>query len=75
MPNKPIKSWEVIDRAAPFGNPLKTLRISVMYPDGNSRVLPPAFANRITLDRYVGRYHPDFAGKEIVNGNGATVET
>ena len=63
---RPITSWAVIDRPDAFGNPLKTLRISVAYADGTVKMLPPAFSDRAKLDRYVARFHPEFAGKERV---------
>jgi hypothetical protein len=61
---KPIKSWSVIDKPAPFGDPDKRFRIEVTYKTGTVRVLAVAFRNRTELDRYVDRFHPEFAGKE-----------
>jgi hypothetical protein len=65
---RPITSWAVIDRPDAFGNPLKTLRMSVAYADGTVKILPPAFADRAKLDKYVARFHPEFAGKERLTG-------
>jgi hypothetical protein len=65
---RPITSWAAIDRPDAFGNPLKTLRISVAYADGTVKILPPAFSDRAKLDKYVARFHPEFAGKERVEG-------
>lgn len=65
---EPIRSWEAIERPRPFGDPLKKLRLQVTYADGTLRILPPSFRDREQLDKYLARFHEDFAGKEIVNG-------
>jgi hypothetical protein len=62
---KPVTSWEVIDHP-PFGNPLNKLRLNVTYPDGKVRMLAPSFKDRAGLDKYVARFHLNFAGKECV---------
>jgi hypothetical protein len=62
---KPIRSWEVIERPHPLGYAQNILRIAVTYPHGRVRILPASFKGRTELDRYVARFHVDFAGKEV----------
>lgn len=64
---KPVTLWEVIDKPIPFGNPLKRLRIIVKYANGTVRVLPASFSDRAEVDKYIERFHPNFAGKERLN--------
>jgi hypothetical protein len=64
---KPIASWQAIEtQGAPFGDQLKILRILVTYPDGRVRIFAPSFADRVSLDEYVARFHHDFAGREVL---------
>jgi hypothetical protein len=65
LTTKPIRSWEVIERSDPLGYAQNILRIAVTYPDGRVRIVPGSFKGRIELDRYVTRFHVDFAGKEV----------
>jgi hypothetical protein len=64
---QPVTSWEVIDKPAPFGDPLNKLRLQVTYADGKVKILAPSFKDRSGLDIYVARFHLNFAGKERVN--------
>ena len=57
----------VIYKAPAFGNSLNNLRLSVTYLDGKVRTLAPSFRDRLALDKYVERFHPNFVGKEIVD--------
>jgi hypothetical protein len=55
---------QVLHKPAPFGDPLKILRIQVTYLNGTLRMLAASFRNRAELDNYVARFHPEFVGKE-----------
>jgi hypothetical protein len=69
LSTKETASWEVIDRPQPFA---KRLRLQVTYTDGTVRILRPAFSDRTHLDKYVARWHPDFAGKEMIRSEPTT---
>ena len=64
MTKAQVKSWEVIDRPSPFGNPSRNLRIQVTYVDGTVKTLAPSFAARSVLDKYINRFHPELQDKE-----------
>ena len=64
---RPVRSWEVVEKPTPFGNSQKNLRLSVTYQDGTVKVLAPSFIDRSSLDRYVGRFHTNFSGKEYLS--------
>jgi hypothetical protein len=61
---RPVASWEVVEKEQPYLNSQKNLRLRVTYADGKCRVLPAAFKDRAALDKYVTRFHPEYAGKE-----------
>ena len=60
-----VVSWQVVHREVPFGPPSKPLRVQATYSDGSVRLLRAAFTDRVHLDTYIGRFHPEFAGKEL----------
>jgi hypothetical protein len=60
-----VVSWQVVMRDVPFGPPSKSLRVQATYSDGSVRLLRAAFTDRAHLDTYIGRFHPEFIGKEI----------
>jgi hypothetical protein len=60
---KPVASWEVISMPSPYSRG-RNLRLYVTYSNGRTRILAPSFEDMAGLDRYVARFHKDFAGKE-----------
>ena len=60
----PIESWRVVRKPAPYGDPLKVLRVQVKYLTGFVKTLPASFKSREELDNYVNRFHTEFIGKE-----------
>lgn len=62
-----ILHWKLVERVDVYaeGTPVK-LRIEVTYGDGKVRVLPPKFDDRDHMNRYLNRFLPHLAGKEIV---------
>ena len=66
---RPIESWRVLHKPAPYGDPLKVLRIEVKYLTGVVKTLSVSFKNRKELDNYVNRFHPEFSGREKVGAD------
>ena len=66
---RPIESWRVLHKPAPYGDPLKVLRIEVTYLTGLVKILSVSFKNRQELDNYVNRFHPEFSEKENVGAD------
>ena len=63
-----IVSWFVTTKQVPFASPRTHLRVHATYSDGSVRVLRPAFSDRASLEKYLGRFHPDYFGKEVDPG-------
>jgi hypothetical protein len=60
-----ISHWKAVTTLNRFaGGPTK-LRLEITQPNGQVRLLAPAFDTRVGLDRYVARFLPEFAGKEV----------
>ena len=59
-----VGTWCVVEKADPFSNQSKKLRIHVTYLTGRTKLLTMAFRDRENLDRYVARFHPELIGKE-----------
>jgi hypothetical protein len=66
---QPVKSWEVVQIVPPFGPKFPRLRLQVTCLNGNLRILAPSFTDRNGLDKYIARFHKDFAGKEVIGAN------
>ncbi len=64
MPDLEVATWSVVEKADPFANQSKRLRIHVIYLNGKTRLLNMAFLDRVGLDRYIFRFHPELIGKE-----------
>jgi hypothetical protein len=64
-----VTAWEVIDKVAPYSTNQHRFRLRVTYVHGHTRVLPPSFKDRASLDRYVERFHSEWLGKEQIVAN------
>ena len=59
-----VVSWEVVQTPKPLNQEDTCLRLCITYASGGPRMLRPFFRDRQQLETYIGRFHPELAGKE-----------
>ena len=64
MRDSEVATWSVVEKVDPFANQSKRFRIQVIYLNGKTRLLNMAFLDRVSLDRYISRFHRELIGKE-----------